>query len=290
MADDLDPRLIVIQEENTPGILYHYASWKKDCNKKLITIPEVYLAGIESFDDPFDCGISLRYDLWSEEDCVAAWRQLIEKSSPKPQPSEIENELIIRKNEYRKDPKDFYKYVKENTDKSFKENIGIYCLSEIHYNMLMWSLYADKHKGICIGYNSEILERAVKSHFKTIINHPWVHFLKAQYEEDYPIIRPTTDMSHPQDFIKKLKTKFAQWSYQKEWRLTVGINRAFGEDERKIPIPPEAISEISLGLHMDEEDISCIISLLQKKKLGCKVFRMKQEEYSYRLLREEIVI
>jgi len=41
--------------------------------------------------------------------------------------------------------------------KSINEEFGIFSLSKSKNNLLMWSHYADSHKGYCIGFDHEML-------------------------------------------------------------------------------------------------------------------------------------
>jgi len=38
-----------------------------------------------------------------------------------------------------------------------KQTTFVTCFSEVENNLLLWSHYADKHKGACIGFNTESL-------------------------------------------------------------------------------------------------------------------------------------
>jgi hypothetical protein len=70
---------------------------------------------------------------------------------------------------------------------------------------MLWSHYADKHRGVCLGFdvNDEKLEH--------------VSYLNARFP------KPHNRMS--QTFMQKLLyTKFAHWSYEDEYRLYVSLN------------------------------------------------------------------
>jgi hypothetical protein len=103
------------------------------------------------------------------------------------------------------------------------EKWGALCLSKEWNNPLLWSHYADKHKGLCLGFEIgpkvEVLDLnyvdAVQQFsvdvFKklTATRHlPGAHTLSARSEAKVPLMR-------------LLGTKFKKWEYENESRLLV---------------------------------------------------------------------
>ena len=80
-------------------------------------------------------------------------------------------------------------------------------------SIAMWSLYAEKHKGIVFGISSN-LNRVIGDNGR---------FLQ---QVEYPPIneRPHTPFNNPKlDDVKHvLWTKGVEWAYQKEWRIISG--------------------------------------------------------------------
>jgi hypothetical protein len=77
---------------------------------------------------------------------------------------------------------------------------GVLCLSEKKDDLLQWSHYADRHKGICLGFD---LGNGGK-------------FAPVKYVADR--FRFPTKLD--EDFMwKLLSTKSLHWSYEKEWRV-----------------------------------------------------------------------
>jgi hypothetical protein len=152
-------------------------------------------------------------------------------------------------------------------------NIGILCLTEDPCHPLMWSHYADCHKGVVVGFDSDhpffnppplrgtpmqflraveystrrslmSLEFLRKNDLMEVIKGGWLKLLKSQ---------------HPMFF-----TKSSDWSYEKEWRLVRQLRKrepnGFGvgsrmdaiasrqvRKEQLISISPAAIRSITLG-------------------------------------------
>jgi hypothetical protein len=78
------------------------------------------------------------------------------------------------------------------------ERFGMICFSRSWHSSLLWSHYADKHRGICLGF--DVVEGGLK---------------RIAYVADRPILRvPPTEES----INELLFTKFLDWQYEEEWR------------------------------------------------------------------------
>jgi hypothetical protein len=84
---------------------------------------------------------------------------------------------------------------------------GILCFSQTWKEQLLWAHYADKHKGIALGF--EIPEGEL---FKVTYS----------YIEDRTKIELTDDKNYnEQKLLDLAKIKFHEWEYEKEFRLLV---------------------------------------------------------------------
>jgi len=161
--------------------------------------------------------------------------------------------------------------------KSDMEEIGIFSLSEINNDLLMWAHYAKSHTGICIEFDTT-------SNFFSSFAHP------VEYTDDYPIVDRTIDDSW-RLVEKMLLTKSNCWHYEREWRL---IMRTLSQQEKEyyeanldsisssiisvqkgpgIYVLPYDITGIIFGIKTLQSDKEKIINILSP--LGHKV-RLKQ--------------
>lgn len=93
---------------------------------------------------------------------------------------------------------------------------GVLCLSSKFNSPLMWSHYADQHRGVCIEYDVSIapLSRLHKVSYGTprVVSASLLHDLIIKRIEDkYSEIEKAC-----------LLTKSREWSYEREWRLLLG--------------------------------------------------------------------
>jgi len=87
-------------------------------------------------------------------------------------------------------------------------SLGVVCFRESRSNILMWSHYADSHKGVCLIYDSE--ERPIKR---------WKNF--KFYKIKYDVNRQIDVLTYgfEKAFYALLTTKSIDWEYEKEHRL-----------------------------------------------------------------------
>lgn len=152
------------------------------------------------------------------------------------------------------------------------------CLCTSSKNRLMWSHYADSHKGICIEYDfSEYIENGSQPmpvyYSKTRPKFPW----NVAIEQT-----PETQSKATAHFMKALLTKDESWSYENEWRLLIQVNS--GVD--KIPAPP--IKCIYLGALCSQENAEKVISAAREKNIPVKKMTVDRGEYN--LHASEVII
>ena len=82
--------------------------------------------------------------------------------------------------------------------KEFSEKCGLLCFSEDWENPLLWSHYADKHRGICLGFDVDS-----------------GGLCRVSYKEQ----RPDFPNASTDEFANQLySAKYKGWEYEREWR------------------------------------------------------------------------
>ena len=218
-----------------PSILYKYRDAANlQYHQRIISHQEVYLSRPSQYNDPFDCRIPIRGDLMTDEEKEHQVKEILrivfddeEFISKRTQEIREANELwfspLVRKES------------KEMMDK-WDEVAGVYSLSEVNNNILMWSHYAKDHTGFTVGLWSDALMQMEEFVYLDFIN----------YVEEYPLIKGGAD--HNEMFYKKFYYKSHDWHYEKEWRIVT-----LHPKNRIIRIPKNAFAEIIFGSHMNEK-------------------------------------
>lgn len=149
----------------------------------------------------------------------------------------------------------------------------IACFCENVHQILMWSHYADSHKGFALEYQF----RATFEHpLKNICLYPVIYgeeridvsaFIAWAFLSTFGIKSKNPDITAS---IKTALNKSDIWAYEKEWRLLDLTPRdIFAQDNTVIPYEPVAIY---YGRHISQENKQLLHSIAQEK--GIKEFEM----------------
>ncbi|MGH8771642.1 MAG: DUF2971 domain-containing protein [Burkholderiales bacterium] len=96
--------------------------------------------------------------------------------------------------------------------------IGVLCFSRTWINPVLWSHYADRHRGLCLGF--DILDEWAKEVTYTGTR------LKSEVESALP-----SDDKETTGY-KLITTKYEHWQYEDEVRLLVRLEHAQQEDQQ----------------------------------------------------------
>lgn len=136
------------------------------------------------------------------------------------------------------------------------EKYKVCCFSDLSSErnklLLMWSHYADSHKGICMKFNSEILLRFWK------INKPEIGIHKVRYVEEIPKIPTWLEQKSGKNmiyFAPNIETKSLDWEYEQEFRIL--------SFEHILEIDPLALEEVRFGCVSSFEDRKTVINIMR---------------------------
>ena len=209
--------------------------------KSSIQANEIYFSPPSALNDPYDCQISLdtsgtdlewrRHFLRSLKS-----RNIVKKKMGIVARLRVTQQWIAEEKHKQIDGKDFSKLT---------NSFGMACFSGIMNNQLMWSHYADNHRGICLIYNP-----AADS--SGLISAP--HELK--YSREYPKVR-LVDLASMGDVAVQnlLLTKSIDWEYEREFRILLPY--AAG---KTFPYDPAALVGIVLGARFPQDRVDEICS------------------------------
>jgi hypothetical protein len=135
-------------------------------------------------------------------------------------------------------------------------SMGICSFSRARKNQLMWTHYADEHKGFCIGFNET----------KLTINEPKMKSIDVVYQSDLPSksvvkkFEKITDHKLEGKFDKEafysiIGTKYTYWKYERESRLVLVQSKSF-------PFSADSVVSIAFGLRMSDRDKETLKKLL----------------------------
>ncbi len=164
----------------------------------------------------------------------------------------------------------FFKHVEKATNSLMdrREELGIFSLSKVNDNELLWAHYGDSHKGFCIGYELEGLVNVGKRSDRFYFN--------VEYSPIPPEIGIGDLDFHSSNLIKKMTgVKSKEWSYEKEIRI---VTNTAGEQLFEYT----ALKEIIFGLRMDDSSKDEIMRRLQGRNIN--YYQIELMANSYQLL------
>lgn len=118
-------------------------------------------------------------------------------------------------------------------------------------NMLMWSYYADSHKGFVIEFCSEFIDG--------------LNFEKVEYSEERHIL--TFEEIDANRFDKIFLRKSIEWKHEQEYRVTLPLERCtkiLNNDIHLFEIKKTSVKSITFGCSMSEENKSIIKDIVAK--------------------------
>lgn len=167
--------------------------------------------------------------------------------------------------------------IEKKMNQAIDDAVYIVSLSTDHKNRLMWSHYADNHRGFCIEYDfgadvlkddGTIVLPVTYSSIRPKIPYETMLFSEKQTS------RNVNSQNIDERFFFSMLTKDEIWSYEKEWRILIPAK----EEAMNIPAPP--VSCIYLGAYCSEENEEKIKALVQDWNIPIKKMVVDRGDYS----------
>jgi len=159
------------------------------------------------------------------------------------------------------------KILRETVTKELNvSDIGIACFSAIHDDFLMWSHYADGHRGFCLEFDSTF--------------EPFNRAREVVYSETYPLINLAAMITKkaakadPYGLQKLLLTKSFQWGYEKEWRV-------FSDGDTGFVYDKSALTAVHFGSAMPSKHRELITQLLMGT--STQLYEMRKAISAYKI-------
>jgi Protein of unknown function (DUF2971). len=262
----------------TEKVLYKYR-WATpiDQVKELISTGKLWFSSAKSFNDPFDTAITYNYDGVNSPIAERWAHNAVNRYMPELSLLERDQYVANRLHQIRTDPNDILANRQEAIEHNYK-SFGICSLAKKNDSLLMWGHYANKHRGLCIGLNVDVIWKVTNElvHRKLVID-----LAKVNYSKSIPKINffeamlDDKDNKHVMQFVG---TKYADCSYENEYRLV-----CFESPNTLISFGPEIVSEIVFGCRMQEEERNSILDFSRSNYPSVRLYEAKPDENLFRL-------
>lgn len=196
----------------------------------------------ESFSDPYDCHpvIDMEIDKdgfrdhlsstwsanhpeWSQEELAAAVERQVQQGYPLDEDE---------KNQFKED------YLER------LRSIGVFPTCERADNVVMWSHYAENHRGICLEFDPSTMPQNIEFH-------------KIKYRKKRQVINLFRDWKIANRLASGVKS--LEWKYENEWRMVLEANEKTPSFPCEIDVPEGMITGVILGTRIEERDRERVI-------------------------------
>lgn len=208
---------------------------------------KVWYCRRSSLNDPFDSTLMIYTDYTDQEYTASLERFGREQGFSESEIQKLVEEQLPRKAEnLREGPNEIQQRI---------DRLGIYCLTELPDNILMWAHYADAHRGFCIEYDRNLDNRLGQYDYARriqYIDHPKLY--PDDFYDPYKD-QPEGVLSDEDPYMRMLYTKAPDWKYEREWRIRNATPDAL-EDW------PAEVKSIIFGMEMSDDNKAKIMEIL----------------------------
>lgn len=252
--------------QTVPPALYKYGSFNQ-FTEDVIVNSKVWFSSSDELNDPFECRPAVNL-VATPEQVERRTEELLKRQNAFLPRSE--RRRIARKMSRQQHPAaDLSEKMREDIATRIARDVGIYCTSEDQQNILMWTHYADHHKGYCL-------------EFDPLLDGRLHNVAQVLYQAEYPTINFFAEGAS--DHVDKaLLTKHAGWGYEKEWRV---IDVLHGKGLRQLN--QTALRSITVGLGSSEKNVQLLRAWNSRRAVPVNLCRAVRDPRRFELHVERI--
>jgi DUF2971 family protein len=165
-------------------------------------------------------------------------------------------------------------------------HVRVFCVSEIHDDLLMWAHYADCHRGVviklrCVPEKDNALCAAVPIQYR-----PDVPSLASSAEEWAAHMCGDARLDHSKLFLTFAMAKSDHWSYEKEWRCLSDRSDGSGPLEQlvdEVEVYAEEIGAVYLGCRIIPEHRAAIVDVVTRSFPDAELFQARPSASYFKL-------
>lgn len=231
--------------------LYKYTPHNTEYKYEIITKSQLWFSKVENFNDPIDSKLDYRQQYTSDE-ILQYWKNFLKNKPDHPQTIEEILHNWGNNSSFIKQQNRVYSQQ--------KSQMGVVCFSANPKNILMWSHYANNHKGIVYEFRKDLF-------LETESIHPY--FKGKEYKVEYPNDRSYELLSYTkigqeknEQFEKELLIKSKDWAYEEEYRM-IDLEKSGNKNFNYT-----SLNSIIFGARISIDEIDVIKCLCKKHGLN----------------------
>lgn len=249
--------------------LYHYEEFNACYLSTTLRDQKIHCANPANLNDPWDCRPWLDSRSLQDPEVFQRVMSWYHRQAKQPLRSDLKQQLEAS---LRNDPKKRDKFM-DDLSKDIQRMVSkrrIYCLTPDPDSILMWSHYAEHHRGICLEFGVD--------------NPLFAKALQVLYPPEYPLWLPDEFEAQHDRTVEIILTKAEQWRYEKEFRLVSLMPNLKADWLRPqgdyFALPAGALKSIIAGC---EADYSAISEVVKRDPPTLPVRRAVRVSNRYRL-------
>lgn len=280
---------VTLKLHHLPSSLFRYRSLLSDYDLENIKNQQFYLAHPDEMNDPYESAFTWDYRKLSDDvlkdgriwemgkgfygtlskaeiirvrgakDSQREILKLVEEKNPNSVGLALMDSLLTQLAEEQG------KMMQQKLEKQVKDGIKFCCFSSRNDSILMWSHYADQHKGICVEYNFD--QYRLKNSL-----YP-VHYSDQVTDIGKYLVRKEPSMIVP---VLAVVQKALDWHYEREWRLAI----THGIMDQNFVYSPRPIA-IYLGTRISAENKGKVVALC--RALNIPAVQMSKDLKAFRI-------
>ena len=255
--------------DHKPESVFKYTS-VTEYSIKSLEDQEIFLNAPCNFNDPYDFAPNFRISRPSKEELFKC-NEILQQQNPKEtltldpkyhghEGYEMLCDQIVM---------DMKWHLKKSIKRS-SEQTGVSCFAESKDILLMWSHYADHHKGFCLEFDTK--------------EDPFSNVCKVNYVTEFPEVNPlfVFEKNDIDIYVELLRTKFIDWSYEREWRI---IGPSAGTKRKYLS---KALKAVYFGTKIDSQEMETISKIVRSHNETVQLYKGKMNETRFQIDFEKI--
>lgn len=254
---ELGKRIPQVHDLNFDSV-YHYQAYNEQFLSKFLSEQFIFCSDPRTFNDPWDCKPYYDTGNLSDPEEIAKYRSFIFEQYKKnpafnPNDSELHNivlnslcgdSLLLEKT---------LNSLSRSAADTHANSFRIYCLTPCPQNILMWSHYANNHRGVCLEFDTK----------NALFGGAW----EVQYSQYFPKFQ-FLDV-HESDPMLALLHKSIVWKYEQEFRVVAHTQNGKAEygdshlcikNNNFLRIPDNSLKSIIVGCQADYDEICTLVN------------------------------
>lgn len=223
----------------------------------------LYFGSPRSFNDPYDCALTPHIKVPSDAEVEAIRRHyLSQERLTSSQRHEFETTSVesLRAMFLRS----AHGVIKDARD-NFLNLSGVTCFSEVNDDLLMWSHYGGRYKGICLEFDTRIepFDRVTQ-----------VRYLNKLPEIDVAHLLVTHEFN---PVVELFCAKSKSWAYEREWRA---LHKVAGTG---YVYRAEALSGVYFGPDIDDQSLEIVCLVLAGQNETVKLYKGSRSDTEFKV-------